>query len=114
MMIKNTIGWLSILLATLSLAPSFVPGAMSVMGLLVSLTALVISIFSVSYNKSNYYKITFIIVIVGVVFINDALRIWQPLPMPFNVKITMYSIFFLVVLVCMIFAKKLSNDKKVT
>lgn len=113
-MIKNMMGCLSILLAILSLAPSFVPGGMSVIGLFISLTALVISIFSVSYNKSNYYKITLTTVIVGVVFINDALRVWQPLPMPFNAKITMYSLFFLVVLVCMIFAKKLSNDKEVT
>ncbi len=114
MMIKKALGWLSILLAILSLAPSFVPGAMSIIGLFVSLVALVISIFSVSYSKNNHYKITLIIVIVGIVFINDALRVWQPLPIPFNIKITLYSIFVLVVLACMFFANKLSNNTEVT
>jgi hypothetical protein len=32
MMIKKALGWLSILLAILSLAPSFFPGAMSIIG----------------------------------------------------------------------------------
>ncbi|VAW84582.1 hypothetical protein MNBD_GAMMA16-529 [hydrothermal vent metagenome] len=47
---KNAIGWLAIVLAVLSLAPSLVPGAMSIMGLLASLGALIISIFSVSHG----------------------------------------------------------------
>jgi phosphatidylserine synthase len=87
---------------------------MAVIGLFVSLAALVISVFSVSYTKNNHYKITLTIVIVGVVFINDALRVWQPLPMPFDIKIALVSIFILVVLACIFFANKLSNNKEVT
>ncbi len=106
---KNAIGWIAILLAILSLAPSFVPGAMSVMGLLASLGALIISIFAVSNGKNNHFNITLIIVVIGVFFINAALRVWEPLPMPINTKITMYGLFSLVVLTSMFFVNKLSK-----
>ena len=83
---------------------------MSVMGLLASLGALIISIFAVSNGKNNHFNITLIIVVIGVFFINAALRVWEPLPMPINTKITMYGLFSLVVLTSMFFVNKLSKN----
>lgn len=103
---KSVIGWLAIVLATLSLAPSFVPGAMSLMGLLTSLGALIISLLSITNGKKIYFNITLVIVVTGVLFINDALRVWQPIPMPINVKIAMYGIFGSVVLISLFAASK--------
>ncbi len=102
-------GWAAILLALFSLAPSLVPGAMSFLGLLVSLAALIISIFSVSSGRKIDFFITLAIVVFGVVFINDALRVWGSLPMPMNVKLTMYGLFGVVVSASIFLANKFSN-----
>ena len=107
----KVVGWVAIVLAILSLVPSVVPGAISIMGFLVSLGALVISIFSVSSEGKKHFNITLIIVVVGILLVNDALRVWDPLPMPINAKLIMYGIFFLVVVGSMFFAKKLSENE---
>jgi len=109
MKMKNAIGGLAIVLAVLSLAPSFVPGAMSIIGLLISLGALIVSIFSVSHGIRNHFNITLIIVILSAFFINDALRIWESMPMPLHVKLIMYGLFGLVVLMSLFFANRLSK-----
>ncbi len=106
---KNLTGWVAILLAVFSLAPSVVPGAMSGMGLLVSLAALVVSVFSVGSGRKNYFIVTLTIVVFGVFFVNDVLRLWASLPVPMNVKFTLYGFFGIVVSLCMFFAKKLSS-----
>lgn len=108
---KVIIGWVAIILAILSLAPSIVPGAVSVMGLLISLGALIISVFSISVGHKNYFNITLAITFFDVFFVNDALRIWGSLPSLINAKITMYGLFFLVVFACLFFATKLSKSE---
>ncbi len=107
---KRAAGRVAVFVAILSLAPSFVPGAVSVMGLLASLGALVISIFSVNGDSKYHFYITLTIVVLGIFFINDALRVWEPLPMPINAKVTMYGISCSVVMVCTYFANKLSHS----
>lgn len=108
---NHVVGWIAIGLAVLSLAPSIVPGAVSMMGLLMSLGALIISIFSVSSKGGKYFNITLIIVFSGVFLVNDALRVWDPLPMPINAKIAMYGVFSLVVVGCVFLARKLSGNE---
>ena len=109
---KKITGWVAILLAVFSLAPSFVPGAISFLGLLVSLVALTISVFSVGRGRKNYFVITLAIVVFGVFFINDALRLWGSLPMPMNVKLTMYGLFGIVFLASIFSVNKLSNKRE--
>ncbi len=79
------------------------------MGFLVSLAALIISVFSVSSSRQSYFIITLIIVSFSVFFINDALRVWASLPMPMNIKLTIYGLFGVVVSVSVFSANKLSN-----
>ena len=107
---KKIIGIVSVILAVLSLLPSIVPGAVSVMGLFISMGALVISIFSISRGDRYYFIITLFIVFFGVFFINDALRIWNSLPIPINAKLAMYAFFAFVVLGSIFFARKLSKN----
>jgi hypothetical protein len=76
--------------------------------------ALIISLLSITKGKKIYFNITLIIIVTGVLFINDALRVWQPLPMPINAKITMYGIFGLVVLISLFAAKEISENEKFT
>ena len=113
-MVKKITGWLAILLALLFLLPSFVPGAMSILAFLASLDVLVVALFSVSRGRRNHFNATLVIVVSGVLFINDGLRLWDPLPMPINFKPTMYGIFFMVVLACVIAASQLSRNKSTT
>ena len=107
MQMNNIIGWAAITLAVLSLAPSIVPGAVSIMGLFISVLALIISIFSVTDKSKKYFNITLMIVFAGVFLVNDALRIWEPLPMPMDSKILIYAVFFLVVIGIVVFVRKL-------
>ena len=67
------IGWITILTAILSLAPSVVPGGVSLMGLMISLGALFISLLSVSSGRKYYFHITLAIVSLGILFINGFL-----------------------------------------
>ena len=52
---KKVIGWIAVSISVFSLAPSVVPGAMSLMGLLASIFALVLSVFSVEKGKRVYF-----------------------------------------------------------
>ena len=105
------VGWLAIALALFGLAPSFVPGAFSVFGLLISLIALIVSVFSVKEKGRKYFTTTMIIVVVSVFLVNDGLRIWKPLEMPIYVKLTLYGIFFLVAMVCAFLVARLTPVK---
>lgn len=104
-------GWLAIALALFALAPSIVPGAFSVFGLLISLIALIVSVFSVKEKGRKYFTITMIIVIVSVFLVNDGLRIWQPLEMPINMKLVLYGLFCFVVMVCAFLVARLAPVK---
>lgn len=96
---KTITGIIAIILAVFSLLLSIVPGAMSILGFLISLVALVLAIFSVSMSNRIYYYATLGIVSVGMFVFNDGLRFWDPLPMPMSFKLTLYGIFFIAVLV---------------
>ena len=112
-MMKRIIGWVSILLAAFSLAPSIVPGAMSLMGFGLSLSSLVLSVFSVGKNSKKYFDITLIFVVFGVFLINDALRLWESLSIPLSVKLTSYAIFVVIVVACKVAAERLSKGENI-
>jgi len=112
---KNTIGWVAILLAVFSLAPSIVPGAMSLMGLLIALFSLIVSVFSVAQNRKSYFNITLVIVLLGILVANDTLRLWGSLAeAPVQFKLTTYGISFLVIVGCALAANGLNNRVKNT
>lgn len=97
-------GWTAIILAIFSLVPSFVPGALSVLGLLLSLAALIISVFSVTTHGEGFFKVTLGIVVFGVLLVNDGLRIWDPLDLPIDLKLALYGLAFCVALICLFIA----------
>lgn len=105
-------GWLAIALALIALAPSFVPGAFSALGLLISLVALMVSILSVKENGTKYFTIMMVIVLVTLLLVNDGLRIGQPLEMPISIKLTLYGIAGLVILVCIFIVAGLTAVRK--
>ncbi len=82
------------------------------LGMLVSLIALIISVFSVRKAGKIFFKATVTIVVGGVFLVNDGLRIWSPLEMPVHVKLFLYGIAFFVVMVCIFFASVLAGNKK--
>ncbi|GJL53322.1 MAG: hypothetical protein NPIRA02_04540 [Nitrospirales bacterium] len=91
-MMRSVIGWTAVLLALLALAPSIVPGAMSIFGLLLSLAALILSVGSVRHHSLVYVHATLILVVVGIMVINSGLRIGDPLPMPLHLKLALYGL----------------------
>ncbi len=105
-------GWLAIALALFALAPSIVPGAFSVFGLLISLVAIVVSVFSVKETGKKYFIITTTIVFISVFLVNDALRIWKPLEMPIDMKLILYGLFFFVIMICVFFVSRRAVVKK--
>lgn len=84
---------------------------MSAIGLYVSLFALVISVFSVNRTSKNYFRVTLVIVVLGVFLVNDLLRIWQSLELPLNEKAFHYSVVGFVVLACTYLAKDSENNE---
>ncbi len=65
------IGVFSILLAVLSALPSFVPGAMSIFGILLSLVALILSCFSTTEGKLKYLISVLIIVTFNIFIVSE-------------------------------------------
>ena len=91
-----------------SLAPSLVPGAMSLIGLLISMLALALSVFSVEKGKRGCFIATLIIVIIGIFVANDTLRLWGAISgVPVEFKSSIYGVSFLVIVGCMLWANKL-------
>jgi hypothetical protein len=105
-------GWMAIALALCSLAPSFVPGAFSIIGMLMSMLALIISLFSVPKNGTRYFAAAMTIVLAGVVLVNDSLRIWARPPIPPAFRLTLYGTVFIVVAACFAAAWRLSPERR--
>jgi hypothetical protein len=83
------------------------------MGLAFSLIALFISLFSINKKiGKKYFNITLFIVLIGVVLINDVLRVWESLPIPLSNKLTLYAVFSVLAL-CAIFLAKWLLSRKV-
>ena len=72
---KAIIGVISVVLVALSLVPNFVPGAMSLFGLGVTLLGLVLSVFSVKNGKLLYFKVTLGLTVIGVLVVDDTKRV---------------------------------------
>ncbi|MBU2970413.1 hypothetical protein KO527_13745 [Pseudoalteromonas sp. C2R02] len=91
------IGWFSIVLAFLALAPSLVPGALSLLAFYLSLVSLIISITTIKSFGIIYFKATSIIVGFGMLIINDYLRIYGSLPQSTWVeKMSLYGIYLII------------------
>ena len=110
--VRTLTGWLAISLALFSLVPSIVPGALSIFGLMLALTALLISIVSVKTAGKRYFSVTLAIVVIGVLFVNDGLRLWSPLAMAGELRLTLYGISGLTIIGCIVFLYASSSDEK--
>jgi hypothetical protein len=107
-------GWTAITLALFALAPSYLPGAISLFGLMFSLVALVLSLFSIKNSGEKYFRATGMIVIGNVLLINDALRVWEPIPMPRNIRLSLYGAVLVVVMFCALIAYRLKHGQRQT
>jgi hypothetical protein len=107
-------GWTAITVALFALVPSYVPGAISLFGLMFSLVALALSIFSIKKSGEKYFQATGIIVIGNVLLINDALRVWEPIPMPLYIKLSLYGAVLVVVIICALIAYRLKHGQRQT
>ena len=79
-MYHKVLGWISIIVAILVLAPSIVPGAFSILASHVALLALLLSITTIKSGNIFYFKSTAIISAVGLFIVNDGLRLYGSLP----------------------------------
>lgn len=100
---------MAIVLALFAMVISIVPGAISVMGLAISMSAVVVSLFSIKKNEKKHFGVTMSLALASTFLLNDGLRIWDPLPLPLNVKIGLYSVVLLVLGVCSLVAYRLRS-----
>jgi len=101
------IGWFSIVLALFSLAPSLIPGAMSLLAFYLSLTSLIISISTIKTAGIFFFKITAIIVGSGMLITNDYLRVYASFPQSTWVeKISMYVFYMIICIIGFLSIKK--------
>ena len=109
-MVYKIIGWVSILLCVLALAPSFVPGAVSMIGLLISMVALIMSILSIKTGNVFYFKTAVIITGFGIFAVNDGLRLYDSIPhVTWQYKLGVYCIFIMVCIFGCLFVKRNSS-----
>jgi hypothetical protein len=106
-------GWLSILLALFAAAIGIVPGAASLMGLAISMSAVVLSLFSVKANGKKYFGVTTALALSGAFLSNDALRIWAPIPMPSHLRLGMSGVMLLVLAICSFAAYRLDVNPRI-
>lgn len=102
-------GLLAVTLAILSLVPSFVPGAVSVIGLLMSLLALLLSLFSIRKRGQRYFRAVLGIVVIGMLLVNDSLRIWATHPIPMGVQAVLVALAGIIIAACVLMARKLAG-----
>lgn len=103
-------GWAAIVLALLALIPSFCPGAMSLIGLAMSFLALLLSLFSIAVNGKKYFNLTALLVLTGVLLVNDALRVWESSPMPPVFRLSAYAALLLVITLCFVAANQFERS----
>jgi hypothetical protein len=98
---------MSIVVATLVLAPSVVPGAMSILASFIALLALITSIITIKSGNVFYFKITAIISAIGIFIVNDGLRLYGSLPQtPLLYKLSVYGVFIIICALASLYAKK--------
>ena len=107
------IGVISVVLAMLSLAPNIVPGAMSIIGLGFTLLALVLSVFSVEKGRLLYFNITLFLSAVGILVVNDTVRVYGAIPgVSVGFKVGVYLFSLVVIVGCVYSVKRLSHKER--
>ena len=102
-------GRTAVALAVLSWMPAFVPGAMSIIGLSISIAAVVVSLFSVRRWGKKYFNLTLAIFVVGVLLVNDALRLRASIPMPLELRAGLFGVVVAVVILARLLAARLDR-----
>ncbi|ASD69269.1 hypothetical protein [Pseudoalteromonas piscicida] len=108
--VKNLVGWFVVGLSALALAPGVVPGSMSVLAFYLSLALLLISLFTISSTNHRHFQLTAIIVGVGMLVLNDYLRVVMPSPEPtWPNRIALYLLYLTICGIGMIKIKRQLN-----
>lgn len=100
-------GRVAVALAVLALLPAFVPGAMSLIGLLVSASAVILSLFSVRRCGRKYFVGALIVFVAGVLLINASLRVWASTGTPVELRVGLYALASVIAALCMWIASRL-------
>jgi hypothetical protein len=101
------VGSISIVVSLLVLAPSVVPGSMSILASYIALLALLSSIFTIKSGNVFYFKTTTIISAIGIFIVNDGLRLYGALPqIPWSYRLSTYGVFIIICVVARLYAKK--------
>lgn len=93
-MFYKVLGILAIIIAIVASVIGIVPGAMSVLATYLMLIALIFSIIAVAFGCDTYFKGTAIIVAVGLLILNDGVRLYGSLPqVSWLYKALVYSVY---------------------
>jgi hypothetical protein len=89
---STIIGWLSILSGLLAMVVNLAPGGVgSLIGLMCSLLAVFLSLFSVRRQGPKYFGVTLILAAASILLLNHALNVVDPLAMPLGIRIGLYG-----------------------
>jgi hypothetical protein len=106
-MYLKVLGWACILIALLVLAPSVVPGAMSVLASFIVLLTLILSSTTIKIGELFYFKATAIISGINMFFVNDSLRFYGSLSqISWQYKLGFYAVFICICVLTIYHAKK--------
>ena len=105
-------GWAAIVLVLFATVMSIGPGATSMIASVISMLAVVLSLFSIRKKVRKFFGVTFALALIDTFFLNAWSNIWSPPHMPLNMKIGMYVFVLLVFAICFVFAYKVQLDVK--
>lgn len=105
-------GRAAVVLAILALVPGIVPGAISVFGLGLSVLAMFLSLFSARANGPRYTWATVGITLAGVLMTNATLLVWDPVQMPFEIRLGGYALLLFTAVACMLIARRYDARKR--
>jgi len=102
----------AVVIAILALVPGIVPGAVSTFGLALSMLAMVVSLFAARKNGHKYAWMTAVIAVVGVLLTNATLLVWDPAPVPLEIRLGGYAVVLFMVVACILVAHRCDARKR--
>lgn len=105
-------GWAAIVLVLFATVMSIGPGATSMIASVISMLAVVLSLFSIRKKGRKFFGVTIALALIDTFFLNAWSNIWSPPHMPLNMKIGMYVFVLLVFAICFVIAYKVQLDVK--
>ena len=106
------VGRAAVFVAISALVPGIVPGAVSLFAIALSMLAMVISICAARSSGSRYTWMTTIVTVAGMLVTNPTFLVWDPAPIPLELRYGTYALVLFLAVVCMLVAHRIDPVRR--